>query len=340
MELALSRAVAGVDRSTGPLECERPGERRARVATGSDRIGRVAPGFRRIAYGLVAVAVVLLVVGAGTGVARSEDHDGGVGDRWAVSDPGWLLNAAVSLFTVAGVAVALVLVYAFWPGGWRRRRAPDVPEPVYEPPFAPWWARAAAVASPLALVGGVVWALVASRSSDGSAPAYPPVAAPGSSPSPAQQPGTPAPMIHWWVVAAVVAAVVGLAAVVLVALRRRRRVSVEVTLADRREVVIGAVDDSLDALEAEPDGRRAVIKAYSRMEGWLARAGVPRAAWEAPFEYVDRVLIELGAPAAIVATLTELFERAKFGPHPVSGAMKRRAIDVLMELRAALGGTT
>lgn len=309
------------------------------MATGSDRIACVAPGLRRLAYGLLAVAVVLLVVGAGTGAARSEDHSGGAGDRWAVSDPSWLLDAAVSVFAVAGVAVSLVLAYAFWPGGWRRRRDPDVLEPVYEPPFAPWWARAAAAASPLVLVGGLVWALVASRSSGGSVPPYPSVAAPGSSPSPAQSPGTPAPVIHWWAVTAVVALVVGLGAVVLVALRRRRRVSVEWTLADRRDVVIGAVDDSLEALEAEPDGRRAVIEAYSRMEGWLARAGVPRAAWEAPFEYVDRVLIELGASAAIVATLTDLFERAKFGLHPVSATMKRSAIDVLIELRAALGGT-
>jgi Domain of unknown function (DUF4129) len=308
------------------------------VATRSDRVAGTAPGLRRLAYGLLAVAVVLLVVGAGTGAARSDDRAVGGGDGWAVSDPSWLLDVAVSLFTVAGVAVALVLVYAFWPGGWWRRRAPDLPERVHEPPFARWWVRVAAVASPLALVGGLALALVASRSSGGSGPAYPP-AAPGSSPSPAQSPGTSAPAIHWWVVIAAVGVVVGLAAVVLVALRRRRPVSVDGTLAGRRDVVIGALDDSLDALEAEPDGRRAVIEAYSRMEGWLAGAGVPRAAWEAPFEYVDRVLIELGASAAIVATLTELFEWAKFGPHPVSGNMKRRAIDVLMELRAGLAGT-
>jgi len=302
------------------------------VATGSDSLMGAAPGLRRIAYALVAVVVVLLVVGAGTGAARSERHGRGAAGRWGISDPGWLLDAGASVLVVAAVALVAVLVYAFWPGG-RRRPEPDEPEIVHQPPPARWWEKAA-IGLPLALVGGLVWALIATRSS--GAPVAPslPVAPSGSR---APRAGTSAPEIHWWVVAAVVAAVVAMAALLLVLQRRRRRVPVDRTQADRREEVIGAVDDSLDALEAEPDSRRAVIAAYARMEGRLARAGVPRAAWEAPFEYLDRVLVELGAPAAIAATLTELFERAKFAPHPVAGAMKRRAIDVLVELRAELG---
>jgi hypothetical protein len=307
------------------------------VATGSDSLTGAAPGLRRIAYGLVAVIVVLLVVGAGTGAARSERHGRGAAGRWGISDPGWLLDAGASVLVVAAVAVAAVLVYAFWPGGRRRRREPDEPEIVHQPLPARWWEKAAAIALPLALVGGLVWALIATRSSGGPAAPSPPAAPSLPSGSQAPRADTSAPVIHWWVVAAVVAVVVAMAALLLVLQRRQRRVPADRTQADRRAEVIGALDDSLDALEAEPDSRRAVIAAYARMEGWLARAGVPRAAWEAPFEYLDRVLVELGAPAAIAATLTELFERAKFAPHPVAAAMKRRAIDVLVELRAELG---
>ena len=181
-------------------------------------------------------------------------------------------------------------------------------------------------------------ALIATNDGSSEPATLPPPVAP-SVPATGQAPsaGTSAALVDWWVVAAIVGAVVTAAAVVLVVQSRRRRVPGGWAGADRRAEVIEAVDDSLDALEAEPDSRRAVIAAYVRMEAWLARAGVARAAWEAPFEYLDRVLLELGASAAIASTLTELFERAKFAPHPVGEAMKHRAIEVLVALRAELG---
>ncbi len=99
-----------------------------------------------------------------------------------------------------------------------------------------------------------------------------------------------------------------------------------------------ALEQTLEDLRAEPDPRRAVIAAYSRMEHALGRAGLARQLSEAPREYLYRVLPEVGAGAASVERLTALFERAKFSPHGIDGAMKEEAIAALESLRDELRG--
>jgi hypothetical protein len=94
-----------------------------------------------------------------------------------------------------------------------------------------------------------------------------------------------------------------------------------------------ALDESVDDLRAERDPRRAVIAAYARMERTLERHGLPRWAYEAPLEYLARVLSELRVRSASVLALTELFERAKFSPHVIDAEMKDEAIGALIAVR-------
>ena len=94
-----------------------------------------------------------------------------------------------------------------------------------------------------------------------------------------------------------------------------------------------AISDAIDDLEREPDARRAVIAAYARMEGVLARRGHARKPAETPFEYLSRILLSLRVRAAAVRELTELFERAKFSTHEFDDAMKQRAISSLVSVR-------
>jgi hypothetical protein len=93
---------------------------------------------------------------------------------------------------------------------------------------------------------------------------------------------------------------------------------------------------SLAAVESEPDPRRAVVLAYTRMEWSLSASGIPRMAWETPFEYLDRVFELLGAPSAPAATLTALYERARFGHHPVTIEMRDAAVAALVEISVDL----
>jgi Domain of unknown function (DUF4129) len=105
---------------------------------------------------------------------------------------------------------------------------------------------------------------------------------------------------------------------------------------EARKALAEILDDTLDDLRAEKDPRKAVIAAYSRMERSLASFGLPRRPFEAPGEYLSRVLEELqsGSPAA--RRLTHLFERAKFSQHTIDLGMKEEAIDAVVALRDEL----
>lgn len=132
---------------------------------------------------------------------------------------------------------------------------------------------------------------------------------------------------------------VGAGVALLVAARARRRARPgggEATLA---EAIGDVLDETLDDLRAERDARRAVIRAYARLERTLAAYGYPRRPSEAPHEYLERMLADLAVTSRAIARLTTLYERAKFSQHEVAAAMKEDAIDALAtvrdELRAA-----
>jgi hypothetical protein len=143
------------------------------------------------------------------------------------------------------------------------------------------------------------------------------------------------PRFEWPVVAVAAAALLAAA----VALLRRRA---PVTEADALEAngpageLAASIGDAIDDLEHEPDARRAVIAAYARMEGVLARQGLARRASETPLEYLRRALLGLTRSHGAVERLTALFELAKFSDRPVGEPMKRDAIDALRDIRSGL----
>jgi hypothetical protein len=102
------------------------------------------------------------------------------------------------------------------------------------------------------------------------------------------------------------------------------------------EVVRSAVEASLDALESEPDPRRAVIAAYRRMELALSNAGLPRRAAESPREYLRRALGSLDVSAGPLRTLTGLFERARFSVRWIGEEQRDEAVGALVALRDEL----
>jgi hypothetical protein len=115
--------------------------------------------------------------------------------------------------------------------------------------------------------------------------------------------------------------------------RNREALDDEAQLARALDEVLS---DSLDDLRAERDPRKAVIRAYARMEKTFAAYGVPREEHETPLEYVARVLDSLRVSSFAVRRLVQLFERAKFSPHEIAASMKDDAIEALAGLRAEL----
>jgi hypothetical protein len=134
-----------------------------------------------------------------------------------------------------------------------------------------------------------------------------------------------------WDEVAVVLLIVGGIGVYLFLTRDERREPR--TLLRRRAAVSRALDDSIDDLRRDPNIRRAIIAAYKRMEDALAVAGLPRAPAEAPYEYLERSLVELDAGAEAARHLTGLFERAKFSHHEPAESMRDEAVDALVAVR-------
>jgi hypothetical protein len=139
------------------------------------------------------------------------------------------------------------------------------------------------------------------------------------------------PEFQWWL--AVLAAGGAVTAVVVWRRRRRPQPWVVGTPDVVAEQLSEVLTETLDDLSLERDPRRAVIRAYARMEAVLASHGLPRAPHETPLEYLARVLRELNVGAEAAHALTELFERAKFSQHEIDVAMKEEAIAALVRVR-------
>lgn len=134
-------------------------------------------------------------------------------------------------------------------------------------------------------------------------------------------------------------AIVAVLAVGVVVLAIRWRRSDAADRADgpdaRRGRTEQALEVGLDALRREPDPRRAIIAAYAAMERSLSHSGLGRHAWEAPIEYLRRVLAAALGAGEDVQTMTHLFEVAKFSHHPVDESMRTGAIGALERIRSA-----
>ena len=97
-----------------------------------------------------------------------------------------------------------------------------------------------------------------------------------------------------------------------------------------------ALDAALVPLREPADPRGAVIEAYARMEEVLASRELGRRSPEAPREYLGRVLREQGMPERSLTTLTQLFEQARFSPHPIQASAPGRARSELQTAREVL----
>lgn len=150
------------------------------------------------------------------------------------------------------------------------------------------------------------------------------------------QDGRYEPEFTVWPVVIVAGLVV--AAAVAVALRRRaaRRASSTTLAVEPEGVLADVLDETLDDLRDETDARRAVIRAYARMERSMGAAGLPSREAEAPEEYLERLLAAIEIERDAAGRLTHLFTWARFSGHDVQPEMKHEAIETLEEVRDGL----
>ncbi len=292
-----------------------PGRIRLRrsFASGSGRLALI--GVVAVLLAVVAWAVTGVQTGGSSGSARTMSP-GVSGTLTAVLAAAW----------GAGVVVTIVMVRRL-----RRRLAEDA-EGLDPRPPVPWWVTMVAW-----LIVAAVFLMLLATFRNGQdrqpGPTPAPTAAPGDLTSSTAEQRRPS---SWVIVGFVAGAAAAAAALAFAARRPASIVEDREPLPELLRHVVGVVDDSISDIERDPDPRRAIIRAYARMEAVLARGGIPRRPSETPLEYIDGALRTLAIPAGPARSLTDLFEIARFSDRPIDISMKRRAIDCLLDIRSAL----
>ncbi len=156
----------------------------------------------------------------------------------------------------------------------------------------------------------------------------------------ARKPATSVPFFDTTLAVLVVVFALGVFAVmVLVALGDR----LEAWWRDRRGPAAAPprlmVADSPEDPRAEPDPRRAIIRAWRRLEHALAGVRAPRAPWQTPTEFMRATRARLPVPGPPVERLTALFELARFSDRPLSAQARDSACDCLDAITASLDTT-
>lgn len=270
------------------------------------------------------VAVVLLLAVVALAAAGAGPSTGGA-DR-NLADP-----LATLLFVFGAIWVAALLVASPMLSGLSLTAG--------EPRPRRWHGNvlAGVVFLSLVLAGFALLRRLSGRSQGETGPGAP--TTPTTQTEPPQRVPTLDPASIDWLVVGLVfaAALVGFGILAAVLVRPKGRSVGEL---EARKSLETMLDETLDDLRREPDPRRAVIAAYARMEHSLGAYGLPRRPWEAPLEYLARVIEELIGSATAAKRLTRLFERAKFSEHSIDAPMKQDAIAAVAAVRDELRALT
>jgi hypothetical protein len=309
----------------------------------SERVVRAAagPDWGRPHTAAAAALVFLLAAIVGMTSTETPWQSGGSGGRSTA--PAIVGEVLVVLLAVV-VCVLVALVWILTPGrrSLRKRRGALVSEDVREG----LWASFLVLIAGVVVLGGLVAALYFLLGRVGTVePPTPGGVGAGTGAGPSLPPPGPAspvsPIFHWFVLGLLASTAI-LVPVALVArhMLRERGTAAEPEHGAPHEQVVRAVEDSIDDIERDPDARRAVIRAYARMERAFGDAGIPREPSEAPFEFVGRSLQRLRVSPASAGRLAELFERARFSRHAVDAATKQEALRTLREVQGQIGVST
>ena len=288
-------------------------------------------GWTRAVLAGAAAAILLLVVALGT-------RGGGAVNVPAAPIAVWRLTVGVVAGIVGGIALAgFALVVESMYGGWGKENT-ELPRWRIGPPPTHWAYKVVFLVLPLGVAAGAAAGVVLLTSGIRSTPS----ASPSRAGTPGQVASPPVPsavsgssQLPTWALGAGAMGALGVAMAVLGTASRRRRGIEELALGESRVDSV-AVTRAIAILTDEEDPRRAVIAAYAAMEQLLATAGAARRPAEAPFEYVARNPILLGAGRSAAHRLSELFEAARFSLHTVDESTRRQALAALRTIQAEL----
>lgn len=243
-----------------------------------------------------------------------------------------VLESLAWLGVAADVLVIAALIYALWP----RRPSRKVPSLAAAPgQHLHWTIKLGALIAALAPLAWGVAVLIHNRTKQLPAlvPGVSGVPKPVRGSAAGAATGEPAELV--WITLAIAAAVL-VALALLMWLRLARRSSQKPSQAALAADLADVIEEGIDALRSLADPRHAVIAAYAAMERAFGRIGLPRRAFEAPLEFVNRILSSLPRAADDTRELTLLFELARFSQHEVDEEMRSTAVAALSRIRDRL----
>jgi hypothetical protein len=163
--------------------------------------------------------------------------------------------------------------------------------------------------------------------------AHPP--APVGTPRAEGRRSSPSVNLGWLLLPIAVAFTILTPAAVLIRRRRRRRD--EAVQAEEPGALGRAVRASIAALESERDPRRAILRAFARMEQAFRDVEIERARDETASEFLGRTMRLLPVSAGAAAALTERFEEVRYSTHRVTEANRAQALASLQQVERELG---
>jgi heme/copper-type cytochrome/quinol oxidase subunit 2 len=288
------------------------------------------PRLRLAGFALVVtVLIALIVLASRSATVPSAEERANAGP----------LIAIVHLIEIVGIAaelLALLLLVTFFRPS--RRRKDDEDQIYHEPVRVHWAVKLLISAFPLLVLTGLIFVLMRMHPLVQPPPPAPVEVAPPPSGSGGVIEQVIANLeLGWWEV--LLAGTLAGAAFIAILLALRTPPPSPRTKPEPGEqasVLATAVTAGLRDARREPDPRRAVIAAYATMERILAARGLPRREVEAPLEYMTRLFAERTVSDEALATLTDLFELARFSHHPIGPAARERAIAALTRIEQEL----
>ncbi|MEO5837322.1 MAG: DUF4129 domain-containing protein [Acidimicrobiales bacterium] len=281
--------------------------------------GRDAPGRRgarsaRESFALVAFGVLLLGVAAWS-ASRAKTGNASANLPSNVRGSEAALNDA--LLVVAGAIAAAVVIFVA-PALIRQGRRPPGYRNEVETGGSQLWLRV--LGGVLVIFAVVLVIMLAARNRPDQIEPLPQEAPPPEEVRSQQETRSGA---HGWSAAALAAAgAIAVGTAVLVWSRRGRGRGPAPDLDHHRPLAAPRQPVDFDPLDPA-DGVRA---AYAAARDELVLLGVELRPPETPYQYLDRVRESAPVVERSVATLTRLFEVARFSHHPVTPAMKAEAI--------------
>ena len=300
-----------------------------RVKTPSAVQSAARPELRALA--LVALALALLAV-AGLASSVSTWHA-----TRAASAPTTALRGLASIGGVV-LVVALLLLWVETPTASRlkRKRRKLAGDELDELGASLWMAgkTVAVVLLAVAIFCIAALPLLSRASAPSQTPTFAHPSAPAWSPRGEGRRSANSVNLGWLLLPIAVAFTILTPAAVLI--RRRRLKRDEATHAEEPGALGRAVRASIAALESERDPRRAILRAYARMEQAFRSVEIERARDETASEFLVRTMRRLPVSAGAAAALTERFEEVRYSTHQVTEADRAQALASLQRVEREL----